>query len=202
VSSRKKGYKLNTADRNFIRFWFSDTRRHLRLEALKKHGLIELDSDNRFIVKNSFERDYEDMRLQILEAVYWRDGECCAYCNKDIRLGDGQIDHWIPRSAWPKEWLWLADDSSNLVASCKACNQAKSNYLVPVWGENRLNHISFDCKSPIREDYECCKSRAQAEGRSLCQDCDYDIQVVCRVHEECTLPACEVTVLKRWFGHE
>jgi len=197
-----KGYKMTIADRDFIHFWFANTRRHLRLEALKKRGLVELDSDNRFVVKNSFERNYQDMRLQILEAIYWRDGESCAYCGKDIPLGDGQIDHWIPRSAWPKDWLWLADDSSNLIAACKNCNQAKSNYLVCVAGENRLNHITFECKSPVREVYECCKSRAISEGRMICQDCEHDIQVVCRVHEECSLPACEIAVLKRWFGHE
>jgi hypothetical protein len=197
-----KGYKLNIADHDFIYSWFSDTRKHIRLELVKKHGLIQLDSELRFTVKNSFERDYEDMRLQILEAVYWRDGENCAYCNRDIALGNGQIDHWIPRSAWPKEWLWLADDSSNLVAACKSCNQTKSNYWMEFWGENRLNHISFDCKSPKRSLYECCISRAQASNKTLCQTCDYDIQVVCRVHEECNLPACEITVLKRWFGHE
>lgn len=141
------------------------------------------------------------MRLQILESIYWRDGECCAYCFKDIQLGNGEIDHVIPRSAWSPEWLWLADDSSNLVAACKTCNQEKSNFYKSFVGENRLSHVSFDCKAPVLYDYECCKSRAIDKGEPMCQSCDYDIQIVCRVHQECTLPACEISVLKKWFGH-
>jgi len=189
-------------EQEFLLSWFKNSNYERKIELAYSFGLISLDDNQRFVVRNSYSRDYEDMRLQILESIYWRDGENCAYCFGDIRLGNGEIDHVIPRSAWPKEWLWLADDSSNLVAACKACNQKKSNFYGRFKGENRMLHVAFDCKSPVLYDYECCKSRAIDSGQPLCQDCDHNIEICCRVHQELRLPACEIKILQKWFGHE
>jgi len=197
----KKDLVSRLDQREFLHAWFKQTNWDRKVELAYSYGLVALDENQRYIVQNTYSRDYEDMRLQILESIYWRDGESCAYCFRDIRIGNGEIDHVIPRSAWSQEWLWLADDSSNLVAACKSCNQKKSNFYQSFRGENRLSHVSFDCQSPVRYDYECCKSRAMDEGRPVCQDCDYDIEIVCRVHQECRMPACEIKVLKKWFGH-
>lgn len=197
----KRALVTKLDEKDFIYAWFKQTNFSRKLNLAFTYGLVSLDNNQRFIVQNSMSRNYEDMRLQILEAIYWRDGASCAYCFKDILLGNGEIDHLIPRSAWRKEWLWLADDSSNLVAACKPCNQNKSNFYKSFQGENRMSHVSFDCKSPVKYDYECCKSRATDQGQVLCQVCEYDIEVVCRVHQEVRLPACEIAVLKPWFNH-
>ena len=189
-------------ERIFVYEWFQNINYLRKIQLAYSFELIALDDNNRYEVRNSYTRNYEDNRMALLESIYWRDGECCAYCFRDITLGNGEIDHVIPRSAWPKKWLWLADDSSNLVASCKACNKKKSNFYDEFTGENRLLHVSFDCKSPVLYPYECCKSRAIDQGKTLCQICDYNIEICCRVHEEVRMPACEISVLKDWFGHE
>jgi 5-methylcytosine-specific restriction endonuclease McrA len=198
----KRNLSTRADEQEFLLSWFKNSNYERKIEVAYSYGLIALDDNQRFIVRNSYARDYEDMRLQILESIYWRDGENCAYCFRDIRLGNGEIDHVIPRSAWPKEWLWLADDSSNLVAACKACNQSKSNFYERFKGENRMLHVAFECKSPILYDYECCKSRATDSGQSLCQHCDHNIEICCRVHQEIRMPACEIKILQKWFGHE
>ena len=59
--------------------------------------------------------------------IYQRDGEQCWYC----WTGGGgplQLDHIIPRTAFPAHQLHIADRSDNLVTACTSCNEAKSNY--------------------------------------------------------------------------
>ena len=197
----KSALETHSQDKEFILKWFKVTNWAKKLELAYSYGLVSLDDNQRFIVRNSMSRDYEDMRLQLLATIYWRDGSFCAYCSLGISMGQGEVDHVIPRSAWPKEWLWLADDSSNLVAACKSCNAKKSNFYKDFWGENRLHHITFECKAP-RAEYECCLERRRTLGNPVCQDCDDYIPTCCTVHEEVLMPVCEVTVLKPWFGHE
>lgn len=53
--------------------------------------------------------------------VFLRDRFKCQYCQKDLNLRDGTIDHVVPRSKGGKtEYL-------NCVAACKPCNSRKDN---------------------------------------------------------------------------
>jgi 5-methylcytosine-specific restriction endonuclease McrA len=198
----KKSLATESDKQDFILSWFRVTNASRKIDLAYSYGLVALDENQRFEVRNSYSRSYEDNRMALLESIYWRDGANCAYCFRDIQINNGNIDHVIPRSAWTSEWLWLADDSSNLVAACKDCNKNKSNFYQTFRGENSLSHVTFECKSPSRELYECCIARREFLGNPMCQECPRDIFVCCRVHQELRLPACEITVLKRWFGHE
>jgi hypothetical protein len=197
----KKALITESDKKDFILKWFQVTNFYKKVELAYRYGLVALDDNQRFEVRNSYSRDYEENRMVLLESIYWRDESSCAYCWRDIPFTKGNIDHVIPRSAWTKEWLWLADDSSNLVAACEDCNREKSNFYREFKAENRLCHVVFDCRLPKRERYECCKSRRMDSGNPMCQECETYVFVCCRVHEELYLPACEIEVLKPWFGH-
>jgi 5-methylcytosine-specific restriction endonuclease McrA len=51
--------------------------------------------------------------------IIWRDNSKCQYCSKDIPSPELTLDHVVPRSKGGRN-TW-----TNLVASCKKCNQAK-----------------------------------------------------------------------------
>ena len=188
----------------FILDWFQVTNNERKINLAYSYGLVALKDDNRFEVRNTYSRDYEDNRSALRQSIYWRDGSFCAYCAKSIQMDKGNVDHVIPRSAWTSEWLWLADDSSNLVAACEDCNKDKSNFYRSFQGDNRLSHVTFECKSNVRSNdpYDCCKTRRVDLGNPMCQRCNQYVHICCRVHEEAQIPACEVEILKPWFGHE
>lgn len=52
-------------------------------------------------------------------AILKRDGHRCVYCGRTSKETSLQVDHILPRSAGG------ADDPSNLVAACFACNNGK-----------------------------------------------------------------------------
>jgi hypothetical protein len=198
----KKALITESDKKDFILSWFKVTNFYKKVSLAYRYGLVALDDNQRFEIRNSYARDYEDNRMAVLESIYWRDDSSCAYCWRDIPFTKGNIDHVIPRSAWSAEWLWLADDSSNLVAACQDCNREKSNFYRTFKAENRLSHVVFECRLPKRELYEGCWDRKASLGKPVCQKCDDYVYVCCRVHEETQLPACEVEVLKPWFGHD
>src|SRR5579859_6300175 len=63
--------------------------------------------------------------------VMWLECDCrCVYCDRDM-LQDRDIayffshsDHLLPKSKYPQ----LADDPTNRVLSCKACNTLKGDW--------------------------------------------------------------------------
>lgn len=58
--------------------------------------------------------------------IHERDGGICRYCGTpDERL---VLDHIIPRSAFTKGQLHIADRSDNLHSACWGCNERRSNY--------------------------------------------------------------------------
>lgn len=58
--------------------------------------------------------------------IHERDGGMCRYCGtRDERL---VLDHIIPRSAFTKGQLHVADRSDNLHSACWGCNERRSNY--------------------------------------------------------------------------
>lgn len=55
--------------------------------------------------------------------LYYRDGQVCYFCGKQMVYGKVSLDHYLPRSAGG------TDDVFNLVISCKACNGQKKNQI-------------------------------------------------------------------------
>ena len=199
-----KGYIIRTEitgfgqELLFLSEWFGTFRAADKVEIAYKYGLIDLDPTDKFISKNKFERQYTPEFYRLLEAVYWRDMSNCAYCFQRVPKGQGNIDHFIPRSAWPKEWLWLADDASNLVVSCSKCNNKKSNKYKSI--THKLYPVFFQCRKDNSDDYECCISMRQNAGIKFCNECTR-IRVLCRFHEEIWMPICWLESLRKWFGH-
>lgn len=58
--------------------------------------------------------------------IHERDGGMCRYCGKTDEML--VLDHIIPRSAFPKNQIHIADRSDNLHSSCWGCNEERSNY--------------------------------------------------------------------------
>lgn len=56
--------------------------------------------------------------------VIWRDNHTCQYCAKQFSYNELTMDHVIPKSKGGHK-VW-----TNIVASCKACNSKKGNYLL------------------------------------------------------------------------
>lgn len=73
-----------------------------------------------------------ELKIQFLE----RD-KSCVYCNKELDIKNGTIDHVIPVSMGGKKTL------SNLVLSCRACNESKGT-LLPVYFIFRFHIKSKD----------------------------------------------------------
>ena len=62
-------------------------------------------------------------------AIIERDGRHCRWCGQwSAQL---ELDHILPRSAFPKYKLALADRTDNIQALCLECNRKKSNYRAP-----------------------------------------------------------------------
>lgn len=186
-------------DKQFVIEWLNQTNPQRKLALAITYGLVSIKDDGKFVTQNTQSRkEFEASASQKLALIYWRDVNQCAYCQRHfvIKKG-GQIDHFIPRSAWPQEWLWLADDSSNLVASCSTCNQKKSNNYWVITTEMQMTHIpiglcnkSEAIQLPDWNDYQSCQSYAQYTGKR--QDCDRcpEIWICCPIHEEKQIPIC------------
>ena len=59
----------------------------------------------------------------IRQKVYEKYNGRCAYCGREIRYEDMQIDHFIAKKAYFGEEG--TDDFSNLMPSCRMCNHYK-----------------------------------------------------------------------------
>lgn len=82
----------------------------------------------RYPVKNREPREPIGARLWHL--IHERDGGECWMCHRKVEKGAGEVDHLIPRSAFND--VREADKSWNLRLACVDCNQAKSNFTVPI----------------------------------------------------------------------
>lgn len=76
------------------------------------------------------ENDKSRIRTTLLEMS---DG-CCAYCGRKIKLEEMDVEHFLPKEAFP----YLAYCWENYLASCKPCNQYIKRDFVPQSLKNRL----------------------------------------------------------------
>ena len=107
------------------------------------------------------------------------DFECrCAYCNlhRDSITTPFEIDHFIPKKVFKNICDNLLNDYSNLVYSCKKCNQAKSTkFEGDVTALNPTNERFYD---PAVVDYNTvfyrnkhgCISSDDCKGRKTIVD--------------------------------
>ena len=92
--------------------------------------------------------------------IYQRDGEQCWYC----WTGGGgplQLDHIIPRSAFPTHQLHIADRSDNLVTACTSCNEEKSNYESSNIKRPGVVLACWYCQNPWYDDEKYADLRGQ-----------------------------------------
>ena len=92
--------------------------------------------------------------------IYQRDGETCWYC----WTGGGgplQLDHIIPRTAFPPHQLHIADRSDNLVTACTSCNEAKSNYESSNIKRPGVVLACWYCQNPWYDDEKYADLRGQ-----------------------------------------
>ena len=54
--------------------------------------------------------------------VYEKYNGRCAYCGREIKYKDMQVDHFIAKRGWNESGT---DDISNLMPSCRMCNHYK-----------------------------------------------------------------------------
>ena len=58
----------------------------------------------------------------IRKKVYEKYNGRCAYCGREIRYEDMQVDHFVAKKGWNESGT---DDISNLMPSCRMCNHYK-----------------------------------------------------------------------------
>jgi len=184
-----------------VALWFETNNHVMRLRYLQDHGIIKIqvqtNDRTRFITQK------HDVRTPITKAkelrfwTYWRDNAQCIYCSQGLDKTTGQIDHIIPISAWPAEFMFLAEDISNLAASCRTCNLKKLNYLqLP---DKELLHVEIDTCLPTRSKItDTCSE--QSTGN--CEICNSpNIKILCNVHGLINKHLCKLTALKNYLGH-
>jgi uncharacterized protein (TIGR02646 family) len=65
----------------------------------------------------------------------------CAYCDSTLQASMGHIDHFYPKSSFPKK----AFEWNNLILSCQVCNTSKCDrFPVDVSGNSLLIYPGFD----------------------------------------------------------
>ena len=184
-----------------IEYWFSTNSPNARLEMLTSHNIVKLDIIT--LERFRFVHQRHSVRAPITKAkeirfwTYWRDNAECAYCHKTLSKSNGQIDHVIPVSAWPAEFMFLAEDISNLVASCKTCNVKKNNFLqLP---DKTVQHVEIDTCLPKQNSYS---ERCPNEKEQDCETCGMSsIEVLCNVHGKVQMQLCKLTAMNKYLGH-
>ena len=81
----------------------------------------------------------------VRQAVYEKFGGRCAYCGREIKYQDMQVDHFVAKNGYSE---CGSDDISNLMPSCRMCNHYKrANTL-----ETFRRYIQ-EIPSKLRENY-------------------------------------------------
>lgn len=93
--------------------------------------------------------DYKLYKEPLAEDFFHR----CAYCDTrdDIITTPFEIDHFIPRKQFENIKDYLDSDYTNLVYSCKKCNQSKgSKFSGDIYSDSPTNDLFYD---PTITDY-------------------------------------------------
>jgi uncharacterized protein (TIGR02646 family) len=76
----------------------------------------------------------EDKKSKIRTTLLEMSDSCCAYCGRKIKLEEMDVEHFLPKEAFP----YLAYCWENYLPSCNPCNQSVKRDFVPKSLENRL----------------------------------------------------------------
>lgn len=92
--------------------------------------------------------------------VYNKYNGHCAYCGKEIKIKDMQVDHIFPQHMCLGKWESKLTDMDNLTPACRRCNHYKREKTLEIFRQTmetlhervRKNYI---CK--VAEDYGIIK---------------------------------------------
>jgi hypothetical protein len=193
---------LNQFNKNLSQDWFGAETWDEKLEVLKNLDLVSLrqkDGLIRFENRNSYNAIWSQLK-QVRWWVYFRDNSICQFCRTKLVKNDSHIDHVIPYSALPKEFLWLANHSTNLVASCQNCNLSKSNKLqFPV---SNAAFISIDsCQPMMQSDLKDCLKNNELDA-DFCPGCgSKKVEILCAVHGFIYSFICQISIKSGCDSH-
>ena len=111
--------------------------------------IVEAPTPPEFVVRNN-----AASRQKMLRLLFERDGRKCRYCDCELTLKTGTIEHLTPQSRGGSNRI------TNLAASCEKCNSDKSSmtdeeykkYLRGEFGK----HCKFCGKGLRTLDYDFC----------------------------------------------
>lgn len=92
-------------------------------------------------------------RPKTIRRIYFFSGHApffakCAYCESALELIDGDIDHFRPRAGY----FWLAYQWTNLLPTCKTCNQVYKRAQFPVEGQKATSAADLPAERPLLLD--------------------------------------------------
>ncbi|NBW22020.1 MAG: HNH endonuclease, partial [Caulobacteraceae bacterium] len=197
----EKEYLLHWLYDPFVYQWFQSPDAADKLELLLEYGLVSFNGykSNRQVYKSQNKQTLMNPNGREQRFwVYWRDNSTCVYCQKHLSKEDSQVDHVIPQSAWHKEFLWLANDASNLVACCKKCNQIKTNTLM-LPKSKVMPLIISGCMPKQKITDEVC-GEADSDNCPVCNS--KLVSVFCNVHGAQTMQICKIAAYKKFIGDQ
>ncbi len=128
----------------------------LKSEECKELIKLSINEQSSHKYKSSF---YNKGSIDELKRIY--SNKCC-YCETDISAGSPwDVDHFRPKKFGPNVagYYWLGYEWTNLLLSCKTCNNWK-NSKFPIEDENlRVKHPSLDANGLPIEAYLSAKSQ-------------------------------------------
>ncbi len=114
-------------------------------EIRKVQEMIKREEETEEIIDDSKDDFYKDLekRLEILK----REDYECFYCLRELQEDNFHLDHLVPQAQGGQDY------KSNLVASCKECNNKKKTLDPEIFlRENYRKHILTQEEFQIQED--------------------------------------------------
>lgn len=127
--------------------------------------LSVFESPTRFEVLNLEPR--VEIPSQKRAIIHARDENICAYCRTPWEILT--IDHIIPRSAFDKRELQIADRSDNLISACWDCNESKSNFEHPTQKRLGVTRCCLSCANKYIDEPDQIK--AERTIPAFCGQC-------------------------------
>jgi hypothetical protein len=139
-------------DQEWLGLWYRTVEPEKKIQLALDRRIVKLNG-NTFERGNQVQRTADEMPTAIRAMVHRRDREC-AYCGAQGYETTLFVDHIVPASAWPEQYLWLAHSASNLTSACESCNIDKSNKLG--FGKIRIYPIAGTCNICIPYGIDNC----------------------------------------------